>query len=448
MRRVFQLLLCGLLIFSLLLLCGCTEPEENEMVNIEPAPVDDPVEPPVPEGPVGYSFAAPCGNDGFLACGTGGRIDFITNDGTVQSCESGTTENLNSIFVEDQNVVVAGDNGTLLISYDGAATFQSVDLKTDADLFCAVVYRGTLFAASEGGIIYRENPGGWEAVQMETTNDIISLAPTDYCLCAITAETNILLSTDGLNWKHEDFNKVYDGLYPRYVFTKAIPAGSTMFIIGYPEENPLHPLIMYSETGDVWMMKEMMKIDDEYPDENDNLQVHDICFNIDQIVGVLDDGKVLSITECTACNESRQMEEVKDLWATAVNEEGVLVCGEDFYAKVLGSKQIRQDKIGAEQALYDVESGRAILIDVREDDELAADGYIPNSVHIPLAEVQEKLPELASDPYQEIIFYCASGKRSQKAVEQAEEMGYLSVYNLGGLSNWPYDIIIDEAPAE
>ena len=448
MRKVLLLLLCGLMITGLLLLSGCTEPEENEMVNIEPAPAEDPVVPPESEVPAGYRSAAPCGNAGFLACGTGGRIDFISNDGTVQSCESGTTENLNSVFVEGQNVVAAGDHGTLLLSYDGAATFQSVDLKTDADLFCAVVYKGTLFVASEGGIIYRENAGGWEAVQMETTNDVISLAPTDYCLCAITAETNILTSTDGLNWKHQDFNKVYDGLYPRYVFTKAIPAGSTMFIIGYPEENPNHPLIMYSETGEVWMMKEMMKINDEYPSDTDNLQVHDICFNIDQIVGVLDDGKVLSITECTKCNESTQMEEEKDLWATAVNEESVLVCGEDFYAKVLGSKQIRQDKIGAEQALYEVENGLAILIDVREADELAADGYIPNSIHVPLAEVEEKLPELAPDPYQEIIFYCASGKRSQKAVEQAVEMGYRSVYNLGGISDWPYDIIKDEVPAE
>ncbi len=447
MRKMFYWLLCSLVIAGLLLLCGCTAPKENEMVHIEPAPATDPEQPPEPEGPAGYRSAAPCG-EGFLACGTGGRIDFIAIDGTVVPCQSGTTENLNSVFIEDQNVVVAGDNGTLLLSYDAAATFQSVDLKTDADLFSAVVYKGTLFVGSEGGIIYRENPGGWEAVQTETTNDIISLAPTDYCLCAISAQTNILVSMDGLNWKHEDFNKVYDGLYPRYVFTKAIPAGSTMFVIGYPEENPNHPLIMFSETGEVWMMKEMMKINDEYPDENDNLQVHDICFNIDQIVGVLDDGKVLSITECTSCNESMQMDQEKDLWATAVTEQGVLVCGEDFYAKVLGSKQIRQDKIGAEQALYDVENGRAILIDVREADELAADGYIPNSIHVPLAEIAERLPELASDPYQEIIFYCASGKRSQKAVEQAGEMGYLSVYNLGGLSDWPYDIIRDEIPAE
>ena len=73
----------------------------------------------------------------------------------------------------------------------------------------------------------------------------------------------------------------------------------------------------------------------------------------------------------------------------------------------------------------------------------SADGYIPGSIHIPLAEVEAKLPEVAPDHNTEIIFYCASGKRSQKATELAVEMGYAKVYNLGGLSDWPYEIVKD-----
>ena len=120
----------------------------------------------------------------------------------------------------------------------------------------------------------------------------------------------------------------------------------------------------------------------------------------------------------------------------------MLVCGEDFFCRVLDSKQIRQDKIKAEQAQIDMQYG-AILIDVREADELAADGYIPGSIHIPLAEVEAKLPEVAPDHNMEIIFYCASGKRSQKATELAVEMGYAKVYNLGGIKDWPYEIVKD-----
>ena len=164
------------------------------------------------------------------------------------------------------------------------------------------------------------------------------------------------------------------------------------------------------------------------------IRIHDISFNIDQIVGVMDGGRVLAITDCTECNEEKKLEDDSDLRATAAQEAGVLVCGADFYSCVIDSKQIRQDKIKAEQAYADVEYG-ALLIDVREQEELDESGYLEGSIHIPLSELAQRLPELTDDPYQEIIFYCASGGRAQRATEQAVEMGYEKVYNLGGLSD-------------
>jgi len=186
-----------------------------------------------------------------------------------------------------------------------------------------------------------------------------------------------------------------------------------------------------------------MHVNGQPVDPEMKIRIHDISFNIDQIVGVMDDGQVLAITECITCNELKVMEGAGDLWATAAQEGGVLLCGEDFYVQVAKSSQIRQDKIGAEQAKLDIDYYGAVLIDVREADELAADGYIPGSIHVPLAEVKERLPELVPLTSTEIIFYCASGKRSQTATEQAVEMGYYEVYNLGGLSDWPYEIVKD-----
>ena len=174
-------------------------------------------------------------------------------------------------------------------------------------------------------------------------------------------------------------------------------------------------------------------VNGEYLTGEENMRIHDICFNTDQIVGMLDGGRVLAITDCFKCNEEKQLEQTYDLWATAIREEGVLVCGEDFFCRVLGRNQIRQDKIAEEQAYYDVQNG-ALLIDVRTAGERAG-GYVKGSVHIPLAQLAEKLPELVTDPYTEIIFYCASGARAQRATEQALDMGYKKVYNLGGLSD-------------
>lgn len=444
MTRITHISLRALIcitIFALLLsFVGCS------MVTVTEKPPQQ--EPDVPEvsepeedGKEGYLSAAICGSD-FIACGTGGRIDAISTDGQITSLDSGTTETLTNVFTEGSHVLVSGTNGTLLQSDDAGSSFRKLDVGTTGSLNAAVVYQGTMLAAGEGGIIYRQNPGGWEPVQMERENEIISLIATDYCVAAITAETDVYISTDSLNWTSMNFNEVYDGLYPRYVFTRAVGAGGTFFVLGYPEENPNEPLIMFTELGEVWMHKEMMEINGEPMNPEKDMFVHDICFNVEQIVGVLNGGRVLAITSCTTCNEEKQLDVENALWATASQPDHVLVCGEDFFSRVLSGKQIRQDKIGAEQAQADIERG-AILIDVREADEIAADGYIPGSIHVPLAEVEARLPELVPDYYTEIIFYCASGMRSQKATEQAVEMGYYTVYNLGGLGDWPYEIVKD-----
>ena len=441
-RSLFRMLALILALAMLLSCAGCkwNPGKKNETGQPEDPGAVDPVDP-VEEGPVGYTSADILG-DGFIACGTGGRVDRISLDGEVTTLDSGTTEKLNCVYTEGSNVLISGNNGTLLMSTDAGESFRSVKTGASGALNACTAYQDVLYAAGEDGVIYRQGSAGWKKVPMETDHEIVGLVSTNYCVVAVTAETDVYYSEDGEEWEYMNFNEDYEGLYPAYVFTKAVGAGETFFVLGYHADNPELPLIMFTETAQVWMQKEMMKINDQPVTGEENIHIHDISFNIDQIVGAIDDGRVISITECSVCNEEMQLDEQKDLWATASREEGVLVCGEDFFSRVLDSKQIRQDKIKAEQAQIDMQYG-AILIDVREADELAADGYIPGSIHIPLAEVEAKLPEVAPDHNTEIIFYCASGKRSQKATELAVEMGYAKVYNLGGIKDWPYEIVKD-----
>ncbi len=441
------------LLFCLIVLsCGCGKPDPVESVGStelteKPTAATEEVtkpEEPANDEPVGYLSAVPCGT-GFLACGTGGRLDRIDMDGTVTPCDTGTVQNLYGIYAEGNYVVACGDNGTVISSDDGGKTFRAIGPNTDETIRAVATYRGDLYAAGGKGVIYQRDGDNWESIQMETEHDLIDLVVTTQGIAAVSAQTDVCFSQDGLDWQYENFNEVYEGMYPTYVFTRLVSGGDNFFVLGYPEENPDYPLIMFTTltdmNGDVWMQREMLKIDGEYVTEETVIPLHDICFSADQIVGVLDGGVVLAITDCTECNQSKTIDGAGDLWATASWEENVLVCGEDFFAHVVSGKQIRQDKIGAEQAKDDVAYRGALLIDVREDDELVADGYIPDSIHVPLAEVEQRLPEIAPDFSQEIIFYCASGMRSQKATELAVDMGYEIVYNLGGLSDWPYEIV-------
>ena len=447
-RFLIRIIAIGILALALLLSCGCSKKEEE--IPAEPEPVEEVQEtseveePETDDGYTGYRDADAVG-EGFVAVGTGGRIDLISVEGEVKTVESGTKEDLRCVYAQTPNIVVSGTNGTLLVSYDSGESFSALDVGTKDDLYGAAAYEDVLYAAGENGVIYRNDAGSWTPMQMETRNDLISLISTNYCVAAITEETDICISTDGEEWEYMNFNEEYDGLYPRYVFTRAVGAGETFFILGYEEENPNVPILFFTELGEVYMEKGMTKINNEPVSEDMDLHIHDISFNIDQIVGVMNDGRVLAITDCMECNEEKVLDEDKDLWATAAQEKGVLLCGEDFYSLVMDNRQIRQDKIKAEQAYADMQYG-AILIDVREQEELDESGYVDGSIHIPLAEVEEKLPEIAPDLSTELIFYCASGKRSQKATELAVEMGYQSVYNLGGLSDLedsPFSIVKD-----
>lgn len=93
----------------------------------------------------------------------------------------------------------------------------------------------------------------------------------------------------------------------------------------------------------------------------------------------------------------------------------------------------------AAQRILDAES-EAIILDVRNEDELV-DGYIPGSILIPLAELMETeanaLSEHMTDP---IIIYCKSGGRSAQAREYLEGLGFTTVYDLGGVGNWTFDL--------
>ncbi|MDD2465079.1 MAG: rhodanese-like domain-containing protein [Desulfobulbus sp.] len=77
-----------------------------------------------------------------------------------------------------------------------------------------------------------------------------------------------------------------------------------------------------------------------------------------------------------------------------------------------------------------------VLIDVRQPDEYAQ-GHIPGSVLIPLAQVSERLHELPVD--KDVVVYCRSGHRSKAAALFIASRPYVAatVFNMvGGILAW------------
>lgn len=75
-----------------------------------------------------------------------------------------------------------------------------------------------------------------------------------------------------------------------------------------------------------------------------------------------------------------------------------------------------------------------MLIDVRESHELAKEG-IKNAMHIPMGEIQDRLPLLPKN--KDIVIFCHLGFRSKQVRNYMHKLGYFKTAHLkGGLNSW------------
>ena len=97
-------------------------------------------------------------------------------------------------------------------------------------------------------------------------------------------------------------------------------------------------------------------------------------------------------------------------------------------------------EIGSAELNALLKDGKALLIDVREAAEFGA-GHIPGAVNLPLGSLTELAAAELPDKDALIYLYCRSGARSQTGALQLVRLGYTNLYDLGGIINWPYDIV-------
>jgi adenylyltransferase/sulfurtransferase len=79
------------------------------------------------------------------------------------------------------------------------------------------------------------------------------------------------------------------------------------------------------------------------------------------------------------------------------------------------------------------------IIDVREDSEVAI-ARLPNTVHIPLAQVLSRMSEI--DPNRETVVHCKMGGRSARAIDALQRSGFTGkLINLkGGIIGWSNEV--------
>jgi rhodanese-related sulfurtransferase len=101
------------------------------------------------------------------------------------------------------------------------------------------------------------------------------------------------------------------------------------------------------------------------------------------------------------------------------------------------------ENLTPQQVESELASGNAVLIDIREAEELTQTGKIAGSTHAPRGMLEfyadPTLPyhKPIFEPSKRLILHCASGGRSALAAQTLTQMGYSNVAHLdGGIKAW------------
>ena len=97
--------------------------------------------------------------------------------------------------------------------------------------------------------------------------------------------------------------------------------------------------------------------------------------------------------------------------------------------------------ITPQEAEHMMISKNVIILDVRTPGEFK-EGHIINAVLLPLDKIREHAEAIIPDKNYTLLIYCRSGNRSNQAALLLSEMGYLSVYDFGGIINWHREVVM------
>ena len=94
--------------------------------------------------------------------------------------------------------------------------------------------------------------------------------------------------------------------------------------------------------------------------------------------------------------------------------------------------------ISAKKAKEMMDTSDVVVIDVREEHEYK-NGHVKNALLIPLDTIGQN-KDIMPSLDETLLVYCRSGQRSKKGAQQFRKLGYQSVFDFGGILDWPYEI--------
>lgn len=281
----------------------------------------------------GYQALVPC-EEGFLAAGSGGRLDWIKTAGVVSKTLKLDTVGFHALLSTKEYIVVVGERGTVFVSTD-KATFQKLHSGTEATIFSLVRFKDLILAGSEQGLLLVGNEQGQiKNHQLPVEGNIVSLSARANDCFGVTDKGEILRSTDGLQWTVLDFNAYYAGYYKPCSFSGILALEHQISAVGQHEDGS--PALLLSSEGGIWSERSLTYTDEEgrgaYLTEIPASMAYDAVE--DQLLLVCSKGKIMKVPACSHCNKLITVSS-SDLTGLANKGEQWLVVGVGFHVQSL-----------------------------------------------------------------------------------------------------------------
>ncbi len=332
MKQNVRIILTGS--FLLVIICGCfsfTRPSDTP--NTGESSFSPPASSQNKTGQEGYRAVASLG-DGFIATGSDGRIDWISESGEITKSEKLTGEKFNCILFVNQKIIVAGEKGTILIS-GREGGFKKVDSPTDYNINSITLFRDLIVAGTDfGQILIGNEKGAFRKVQLSLKGDIVSLAADNSACYGVTSEGEIISTPNGTDWNILDFNQSYSGFYKPSSFTSVLVTENRVAVAGHHSDGS--PVLFFSSAGEVWTERDLNYTDDhgQYTFLEDIPLDMIYHFETDQFILVCSNGKIMTIPSCSHCNTLDQLS-TEDLNAISGHGNKIIIVGENFYKKAV-----------------------------------------------------------------------------------------------------------------
>ena len=113
--------------------------------------------------------------------------------------------------------------------------------------------------------------------------------------------------------------------------------------------------------------------------------------------------------------------------------------GTDSKAEVQTMAKSEYHKITPAEAKKMMDAGGVTVVDVRRANEFA-NGHVPGAILV-TNETITKAPKELPDKDATLLIYCRSGRRSKEAAMKLIDLGYMNVYDFGGIIDWPYEVV-------